>query len=245
MSECCLKGFRWEAQPKGYESKLADNNCYVTQSTSEIAIILIHDLYGWKFRNTRLLADHYAEEINATVYVPDFFGGEELPLDILEDQSQWHKLDLPEFMGRNSKKIREPEIVKCAQSLRSRYRRTGAVGFCFGGWAVFRLGAKDRDLVDCISVAHPTLLEKSEIDTVGVPVQILAPEIDPMFTPELKAYSNLVLPKLGVAYDYQFFPGLEHAFAIRGDPGNAAERKGMERAKNAAVFWMRQWLLDE
>lgn len=71
MSECCLKGFRWEAQPQGHETKLADNNCYVAQSTSDVAIILIHDLYGWKFRNTRLLADHYAEEINATVYVPD------------------------------------------------------------------------------------------------------------------------------------------------------------------------------
>lgn len=98
--------------------------------------------------------------------------------------------------------------------------------------------------MDCISVTHPSFLEKSEIDQVGVPVQVMAPEIDPMFTPELKAYSNQVLPTLGVAYDYQFFPGLEHAFAIRGDPGNTAEQKGMARAKNAAVFWMRQWLLE-
>jgi dienelactone hydrolase len=36
-----------------------------------VAIIVIHDLYGWTFPNIRLLADHYAAEVGATVYVPD------------------------------------------------------------------------------------------------------------------------------------------------------------------------------
>ncbi|KAJ9151288.1 hypothetical protein NKR23_g3221 [Pleurostoma richardsiae] len=93
--------------------------------------------------------------------------------------------------------------------------------------------------------AHPTFLEKQEIGSVGVPVQILAPEIDPRFTEELKAFSNQVIPTLGFAYDYQYFPGLEHGFAIRGDPKNAEEKKGMERAENAAVLWFRQWLHED
>lgn len=71
MSECCLKGFRWEAPTKGHESQLAGNDCYVTGPESNVAIIVIHDLYGWKFRNIRLLADHYAEETGAIIYVPD------------------------------------------------------------------------------------------------------------------------------------------------------------------------------
>lgn len=171
------------------------------------------------------------------------FGGEVLPLDILLDQSQWNKIDLPGFLGRNSKAIRAPEIVKCARALRSKFQRVGAVGFCLGGWGVFHLGAKDKQgLVDCISTAHPTMLEKEEIENVGVPVQIMAPENDPMFTPELKAFANETIPTLGVPYDYQYFPGLEHAFAVRGDQSNPAEMKGMIRAKNAAVVWFRQWL---
>jgi hypothetical protein len=71
MGDCCVRGFRWEAQPKGRETKLASNNCYVAGLNAEVAIMIIHDLYGWTFANTRLLADHYAEELNATVYVPD------------------------------------------------------------------------------------------------------------------------------------------------------------------------------
>lgn len=134
--------------------------------------------------------------------------------------------------------------MKCVQAIRAKRQRIGAIGFCFGGWGVFRLGAKGRNLVDCIATAHPSFLEKSEIDKIGVPVQIIAPEFDFMFTADLKDHSNQVIPKLGVAYDYQFFPGLEHGFATRGDPHNAAEREGMERATKAAVRWFKQWLID-
>ena len=89
------------------------------------------------------------------------------------------------------------------------------------------------------------MLEKREIVMPRVPVQIMASEIDHMFTDELKGFCNNVIPCLGVSYDYQYFPGLEHGFATRGNPDNSAERKGMERAKNSAVVWFRLWLHGE
>jgi len=102
------------------------------------------------------------------------------------------------------------------------------------------LGAKENNgLVDAISTAHPTWLTKEEIEAVGVPVQVLAPEHDATFTPELKEFFNRVAPTLGVPYDYQYFPGLEHSFATR---GKEDDKKGMVRAKNAAVSWFREWL---
>ena len=82
-----------------------------------------------------------------------------------------------------------------------RYKHTGAIGFCFGGWAVFTLGA-DKDLVDAISTGHPTWLTNEEINNVAVPAQILAREIDLAFTPELKAHANSGIPTLGLPYDY-------------------------------------------
>lgn len=161
----------------------------------------------------------------------------------MKEPSEWAAhFDLPDMLSRNTKEIREPEIFACAKALRGQYKRVAAVGYCFGGWAVFRLGAKGNDLVDCIVAAHPTFLTKEEIENVGVPVQILAAEIDERYTPELKEFSNRVIPTLGVEYDYQLFKGLEHAFAVRGNPANEAERKGLERAKNAAVYWFNQWL---
>ena len=161
------------------------------------------------------------------------------------DRRDWDKLDLPGFLERNAKEIRLPEMLAVCRELKLRYKRLGAVGFCYGAWAVFRLGSTDNSgLVDCISIAHPSNLEKEEIDKVGVPVQILAPEIDAMFTEELKAYTTSTIPKLGVPFDYQYFPRIEHAFASRGDPDNQDERDGMERAKDCIVLWLRQWLHD-
>jgi len=71
MGSCCLKGFKWDAEPKGQETSISNQNCYVTGNNPGAAIIVIHDLYGWTFTNTRLLADDYAAEVGCTVYVPD------------------------------------------------------------------------------------------------------------------------------------------------------------------------------
>lgn len=73
-------------------------------------------------------------------------------------------------------------------------------------------------------------------------MQILSPEHDQMYTQELKDYTNSKIPALGVEYDYQYFPGLSHGFAARGDPNDAAQNKGLIRAKNAAVNWFTEHL---
>ncbi|GKZ88094.1 hypothetical protein AnigIFM59636_007054 [Aspergillus niger] len=46
------------------------------------------------------------------------FGGEALPLDILLDETRWNELDLPGFLSRITKLIREPEIFASATALR-------------------------------------------------------------------------------------------------------------------------------
>ena len=98
------------------------------------------------------------------------------------------------------------------------------------------------NLVECISAAHPSLLTKEEIDEVGVPVQIIAPEHDPQLTPKLKAYVNTVIPKLSLKYDYQYFPDSAHSFAVRCDQNDAKQKKALERAKNVPVTWCTQFL---
>lgn len=152
--------------------------------------------------------------------------------------------DLQGWIGRNSREIRWPEISSCAKALKSEhsFKRVGAMGYCYGGWGCFQLGSKDNLLVDAISMAHPSLVQKVEIENVGVPVQILAPEHDQVFTPELKEYCNKVIPTLGVEYDYQHFPGMNHGFASRGNPNSKAEEQALVRAKNAAVHWFKQYL---
>lgn len=73
LSKCCYTGFQWSGTPVGKEGKLANNPTYITGSNPDVAVLLVHDLFGWKFPNLRLLADHFASEINATVYMPDLY----------------------------------------------------------------------------------------------------------------------------------------------------------------------------
>lgn len=111
----------------------------------------------------------------------DSFGGDVVSIGMLgADPEEAKKFDLMAFLGKNSKEIRFPEIKAGAIALKNElgYKRVGAIGFCYGGWAVFQLGAKSNPLVDCISMAHPSLMTEAEIEAVGVPVQILAPETD-------------------------------------------------------------------
>ncbi|EMD66835.1 hypothetical protein COCSADRAFT_169722 [Bipolaris sorokiniana ND90Pr] len=184
LSKCCVEGTLWDGEPVGQEKTYAGQWTYVSGNNNQVAIWIVYDAFG--------------------------FGGEVLPTEILKDTSQLNKIDLPGFLSRNSKEIREPELLS------------------------------GNGLVDCISTAHPSLLEM-EIEKVGVPVQILAPENNFMFLPDMKAFVNMVIPNLGVPYDYQHFSGVEHGFATRGDM-NSHEYNAAVRAHCATIDWFKLWL---
>ncbi|KAL8798152.1 MAG: hypothetical protein Q9182_006903 [Xanthomendoza sp. 2 TL-2023] len=244
MSSCCVSGFAWNGTPSGREEKAQQLNYYIAGDNKDVAILLLHDIFGWTFNNNRLLADHFAKEINATVFLPDFFDGEVVPEEAIFNPEHEIKVDIAAWKERNDKHIRGPAVHAFAEMLKKEmgFKKLGAIGYCWGGWAAFQLGAKGKNLVDAISAVHPSLLTKEEIDDVAVPVQILAPETDPQLTPELKEYANKVIPSLGVDYDYQYFPGLTHGFACRADLNSKIEKQGLERAKNAASSWFAQML---
>lgn len=181
---------------------------------------------------------------------------------MLFDPEKSKSFDLKAFLHvRNPKEKRFPEMVACAKALKQEhgFKKVGAIGYCYGGWAVFQLGGKGmellvgflllmlmsnpgQNLVDCVSTGHPSLLTKEEINNVAVPVQILAPEHDIMLTSEMKDYCNSTIPTLDVPYDYQYFPGSTHGFAVRCNDKDEGEKKAFERAKNAAVAFFTQFL---
>ena len=74
------------------------------------------------------------------------FGGEIVSPAMLDDPQTSKSFDLNDFLRRNGKDIRQPEIFACAKSLKEDlgFKKVGAVGFCYGGWAVLRLGAKGK-----------------------------------------------------------------------------------------------------
>jgi dienelactone hydrolase len=84
------------------------------------------------------------------------FDGEVVAPEMLEDPEKAKKFDLMGFIGRHAKEIRFPEIQAAAKSLKTEhgFKKVGAIGFCYGGWAVFQLGAKVRPLLTCVICAY-------------------------------------------------------------------------------------------
>lgn len=91
-------------------------------------------------------------------------------------------------------------------------------------------------------MAHPSLLEKAEIDATKVPIQIIAPENDFAFTEELKKYALAKLPELNIPWEYVYFPGVSHGFAARGDPNDPTQKAALEKAKRDAVGFFNEYL---
>ncbi|KAI1821869.1 putative hydrolase [Xylaria intraflava] len=245
FSDCCLKTFDWDGTPNGTETKLAGLNCYVTGENKNSAVLFIHDIFGWQYRNNRLLADHYAREANVTVYIPDYFGGWVVDYKLVEEH-RFAEIDLKSMAANNSRDIRGPEMEACAKILKGElgYKRLGAIGFCYGGWGVCRLGSKTQEppLVDAISLVHPSWLVEADIDNLAVPTQILAPEFDAAFTPELKLRSFNVLVNSKLPFEYVHYPDIVHGNLVRGSEKHPLERQAMASAKNSASAWFRQHL---
>ncbi|KAH8680659.1 dienelactone hydrolase [Xylariales sp. PMI_506] len=273
VPSCCISGFAWEGKPTGRIDTLAGLPTYIAGDTNSnsnnppgAGLLVICDLLGWTFPNARLLADHYAREAGVTVYVPDFFGGEVLSFEAIR-AGRLHEVDTEGFIRRHGREETEAAVFACARALRGVHDKVGAIGFCYGGWACFRLAAREHPhssttttttttiaaalatplplpLVDCISVAHPSLLTPQDIDEVSprVPVQVLAPERDRVYTPELKLRTFQKLQELGVPFEYRHFPGVEHSSLVRGDERKEGEREAMVAAKNAAVKWFKEHL---
>lgn len=175
------------------------------------------------------------------MYMPDFFGGEELDAQAI-CEGRWGDLDMAGFSARNARGVREPEMFAAARAVKGMgYARVGAVGFCYGGWGVLRLGAEG--LVDAVVCGHPSWVVEGDWEGVGVPVMVLAPERDEVFKVEMKRFAFGALVRKGeVPFEWVHFPGVEHGCLTKGDEGVEGEREAMVKGKEAAVRWFGEWL---
>ena len=64
-----------ESPLQGREASLNNgrNKCYITGTNTDRIVLYIHDIKGWTNKNARRLADLYAEQVDATVYIPDLY----------------------------------------------------------------------------------------------------------------------------------------------------------------------------
>jgi len=163
---------------------------YVTGS-GDNAILFAYDIFGLT-PNVEQVADQLATLGGFLVVVPDFMRGQ-----------QWHHANVPPtkegkfpdgvepadgpdclftwvMTHPNCKVDRNEEISKIKKYLVKEYgiKKLGMTGFCWGGKVAFLAGT-DSELVQAIATCHGSLLEKTDVEAVKVPVCMLDSKEEP------------------------------------------------------------------
>lgn len=99
-----------------------------------------------------------------------------------------------------------------------------------------------KDGIDVGYVAHPSFIDEDELAAITGPLSISAAETDTIFPTDNRYKSEEILKKTGHPYQINLFSGVEHGFAVRGDPKVRVQRFAKEQAFLQAVAWFDEFL---
>ncbi|QHO21265.1 Endo-1 [Arachis hypogaea] len=219
----------------GHVEKFAGLDSYLTGSShSNLAVLLISDVFGYEAPNLRKLADKIAAS-GYYVVVPDFFYGEPYdPRNTNTPIEEWLKDHGTDKGFEDAKPVVEALKSKGISAI-------GAVGFCWGAKVVVEL-AKPK-LIQVAVLLHPTFVTVEDISAVDIPIGILGAEIDQVSPPELiKKFEEVLKAKSWVDSYVKVVPNVAHGWTVRYDPQDSKAVKDAEEAHQFVLDWFAKHL---
>lgn len=244
-----MSGFLHQGTPTGNFSPIHDVNVYTSipaNPTAQKALLIFPDIYGINLKNTQLLADRFAKDLNVATYLIDTFSGDHAP--DLNDKSASKGFNLAEWLkGHGPEKVL-PIIEGVIKHLTEKgFKRFAAVGYCFGGKYIFI--SSEKNWIHVAATCHPSLVEipgdfKKLLDTSKVPLLINSCEIDQQFPPESQKIADEMLGggKYKSGYKRNYYPGATHGFGCRANLDNPAEKKAFDESFVETVNWFKTYL---
>lgn len=168
---CCVRGRLLEGEPQGHIQIINGTETYIANLSASSdptkVIIFLSDACGLHI-HSRLLADTISSVGNHTVLMPDLFHGDPHPYNS-------SSVNLYEWLAEHPAERVDPVVESTLEHIRGKLRcdRVGAVGYCFGAKYVVRwLGQPGG--IDAGFVAHPSFVEKEELNGIKGPLSIAA-----------------------------------------------------------------------
>lgn len=219
-------------------------------------------VFGWGFKNTRLLADQYAKA-GFYVYVPDFHQGDSLPESFLQNVepnlNEQAKLTLadkaknaavvPTTLGpwllTHREAVTKPLIDGFFNALKTEAgtNKVGAVGFCWGGrYAI--LQATEGSNCDAVYAAHPSLVAiPGDFDPVQKPVSLALGTKDSLLDEKSRnSIQEIFSAKTDVPTEVRIYEDQIHGFALRGDWSSDKDKTSMDEAQKQGIAWLQKFL---
>ncbi|KAI0134384.1 hypothetical protein BJ170DRAFT_729608 [Xylariales sp. AK1849] len=222
--------------------------------------VITPEVFGWKLKNTRALADNHAKRAQVLVYLPDFVDGSGTDTSVPSsvDSSVWyHSLPGPE-------EVAKPRITEFFQRLRSndppfqtQRLKIGVAGFCWGGCYTVYL-AKDAPEtrvappgseekvppIECAFTGHPSLLTMSkDIEAIKSLISVAnGPDNAYMGREKMMISKKVLEAKEDNAHEVVVYDGAKHGLAVRGDPNDPKQAQLGAQAEDQAVNWFKKHL---
>ncbi|KAK0196137.1 Alpha/Beta hydrolase protein [Armillaria mellea] len=245
LGECCFKAVKHEGTPVGRTDIIAGVPTYVSEPSSANktvqktkVILYFADVYGPLHINNQLVQDYFASQGFIVVGIDYFLGdsfGFYTELDF--DRETWiekSRQKALELTPRWLDAIRE-QYGKDSQYL--------AVGYCFGAPLVLDLAIRG-DIV-AGAIAHPGFLTEDHFRNIKKPLFLSCAEYDITFPLENRRRAEDILVEVKASYCFQIFSGVEHGFALRGDPNVGDTRWAKEESARGITNWFQRFCVED
>jgi len=243
-AQCCYQGVKHEGNPVGRYEQTEDFETYISEASdksTDKGILIITDVIGHRANNAQLIADQFAAN-GYFVFMPDLFYGDPIPMNRPGDFDimKWMHGEYSEKKIAHLPPVVDPIIEKSIKAMKTKYgvKKIGAVGYCFGAKYVVRFLKPGQ--IDVGYSAHPSFVEEDELKAIKGPFAISAAETDSIFPTEKRHRSEEILKEVGQPYQINLYSGVEHGFAVRGDPNNRVVQYAKESAFLQAVAWFEE-----
>ncbi|AEO67843.1 uncharacterized protein THITE_53694 [Thermothielavioides terrestris NRRL 8126] len=227
---CCLKGTIHEGEPRGTWETIAGVETYISTPPEGKAngnvLLYFPDVWGM-FTNGLLVMDAFADA-GYTVLGLDYFRGD----PVWKHRKNRHDNSNPDFdyeaWKRKHTAFANEAVPKWVSCVASRYRQVNpetkfaCVGYCFG--APYVCDELAKETVAAGAFAHPAFLKEHHFRNIKKPLFLSCSEVDHTFDVPSRRRALDILQQEGKVYHYQLFSGVEHGFALRGDPNDPYQR---------------------
>jgi dienelactone hydrolase len=263
MSECCLSGKVHDGTPTGKIETIDNLQTYVVapkDGSKSKSIVFLVDIFGWEFKNVRLLADNYAKA-GFYCYIPDVHQGDSIPLDFLNSvepplktREQLSLLDkgknqavmattLPPWLLKHREGVVKPLIDSFIKAVRQvpGTGKVGAIGFCWGGrYAILAAHGE----VDAAYACHPSLVTiPGDFEPISKPLSLAVGDQDSLLdNGSVGQIQDIIAKKTDVPHELRIYQDQIHGFALRSDWSSEADRKAMDEAEKQGIEWFNKYL---
>ncbi|XP_056376684.1 carboxymethylenebutenolidase homolog isoform X2 [Hyla sarda] len=208
----CELGDQFDYKGLGNEVQIDHIKAYISKpkTSTDKAIIVVQDVYGWKLPNTRYMADLLASHGYIAV-LGDFFVGQEPWNSTYEDANffKWLETRPP------NKAYREVDAVLKYLKEKCQAKSIGVIGFCWGGIVTHYLMLKYPELKAGVAF-YGLVREECEKYKLLNPTLFIFGENDPLIPLEQVSSLDQKLKEQSQAeYKVKVYPKQNHGFAHR------------------------------